>query len=44
LWLLFRNKLLTRDNISKRKHLDDDSCLLCTEREIACHFYFLNVC
>ena len=27
LWLLSKNKVLTRDNVEKRKHLDDNSCL-----------------
>jgi hypothetical protein len=31
LWLLANNKLFTRDNLSKRQHLDDGPCVFCAE-------------
>jgi hypothetical protein len=40
LWILSNNKLLTRDNLSKRKHLLDICCLFCTEKESICHLMF----
>jgi hypothetical protein len=40
LWLLSNNKLLTRDNLNKRKHLLDTCCLLCTGNESICHLMF----
>jgi hypothetical protein len=40
LWLLANNKLLTRDNLVKRKKLDDVSCLFCVEPESVCHLFF----
>jgi hypothetical protein len=43
LWLVANNKILTRDNLSKRKSLDDMSCLFCSESESASHLFF-NCC
>jgi hypothetical protein len=40
LWLLTKNKVLTRDNLAKRKKLDDMSCLFCTESESVSHLFF----
>jgi hypothetical protein len=40
LWLLAKNKVLTRDNLAKRKRLDDLSCLFCTESESVSHLFF----
>lgn len=40
LWLLSHNKLLTRDNLSKRLHLTDESCLFCCESESVHHLFF----
>jgi hypothetical protein len=40
LWLLSKNKLLTRDNLEKRQHLDGYSCLFCTEKEFIHHLFF----
>jgi hypothetical protein len=37
-----KNKILTRDNVDKRKNIDSNSCLFCTERETASHFF--SVC
>lgn len=31
IWLLSQNKVLTKDNVAKRKHVEDSSCLFCTE-------------
>jgi hypothetical protein len=39
LWLLVNNKTLTRDNLAKRKKIDDESCLLCADR--VCHTFVL---
>jgi hypothetical protein len=39
LWLLSKNKLLTRDNLDKRRNLDDASCLFFSERETATHLF-----
>lgn len=33
LWLLTQNKVLTRDNVSKRKQIEDKNCLFCCERD-----------
>jgi hypothetical protein len=40
LWLLANNKVLTRDNLSKRKNVDDKSCLFCTENESITHLFY----
>jgi hypothetical protein len=40
LWLLANNKVLTRDNLSKRRELNDVSCLFCTEDESVHHLFF----
>lgn len=40
LWLLSHNELLTRDNLSKRKKLDDVSCIFCAEQESISHLFF----
>jgi hypothetical protein len=40
LLLLAKNKVLTRDNLAKRKKLDDLSCLFCTESESVSHLFF----
>jgi len=40
LWLLSKNKVLTRDNLSKRRKLDDVSCLFCCELESVLHLFF----
>jgi hypothetical protein len=31
LWLLVNNKILTRDNLAKRKKIEDLSCLFCSD-------------
>jgi hypothetical protein len=40
LWLLSNNKLLTRDNLNKRRKVDDLSCLFCNEQESCNHLFF----
>jgi hypothetical protein len=39
LWLLSNNKVLTRDNLAKRKQLDDNTCLFCKEAESTNHIF-----
>lgn len=40
LWLLSKNKLLTRDNLAKRREVSNATCLLCAENESICHLFF----
>jgi hypothetical protein len=40
LWLLSNNKLLTRDNLEKRRKLDNVMCLFCNEKESVHHLFF----
>lgn len=40
LWLLTKNKVLTRDNLSIRRHVEDKSCLFCCELETVNHLFF----
>ena len=40
LWLLSKNKLLTRDNLSLRRKVDDQSFLFCMENESVHHLFF----
>lgn len=40
LLLFSKNKILTRDNLSIRKHLDDKSCLFGSQPEIVQHLFF----
>lgn len=40
LWLLTKNKLLTRDNLQKRQNVDDATCLFCKEPESIHHLFF----
>jgi hypothetical protein len=40
LWLLSNNKLLTRDNLEKRRNLDNNKCLLCEEKESIEHLFY----
>jgi hypothetical protein len=40
LWLFPSNKTLTRDNLAKRKNLDDKTCLFCNELESVNHLFF----
>jgi hypothetical protein len=40
LWLPANNKVLTRDNLGKRKQVDDKICLFCNEPETVIHLFF----
>jgi hypothetical protein len=40
LWLLVNNKTLTRDNLHKRRYVEDRSCLFCVEPETIDHLFF----
>ena len=40
LWLLSKNKILTRDNLAKRQTLATESCLFCSEKETSQHLFF----
>ena len=40
LWLLSKNKLLTRSNLSLRRKVDDQTCLFCLENESVHHLLF----
>lgn len=40
LWLLSKNKALTRDNLAKRRNVADPSCLFCSEKETCQHLFF----
>jgi hypothetical protein len=41
LWLLSKNKLLTRDNLDKKKRkVEDKTCLFCEELESVHHLFF----
>ena len=40
LWLAFHNKILTRDNLNKRREVENLKCLFCNEDETVCHLFF----
>jgi hypothetical protein len=40
MWLLSSNRLLTRDNLAKRREVSDPTCLFCNERESISHLLF----
>jgi hypothetical protein len=40
LWLWVNNKILTRDNLAKRQHFDDLTCVFCAENESCEHLFF----
>jgi hypothetical protein len=40
LWLLAKNKILTRDNLAKKREVDDRSCMFCMESESVDHLFF----
>lgn len=40
LWLLTKNKVLTRDNVAKRKSVEDDKCMFCNKKETVVHLFF----
>ena len=35
---------MTRDNLGKRKHVEDVTCLFCFEPESIIHLFFFSVC
>jgi hypothetical protein len=39
-WLLSKNRLLTRDNLGKRRKVNDSTCLFCAEQESIQHLFF----
>jgi hypothetical protein len=43
LWLLSNNKLLTRDNLEKRRNLDNSKCLFCEEKKSIDHLFYSYV-
>jgi hypothetical protein len=40
LWLLSNDKLLTRNNLEKRRKVEDVTCLFCNESESIAHLFF----
>jgi hypothetical protein len=40
LWLLLKNKLLTRDNLGKGREVEDKTCLFCEEHESVHHLFY----
>ena len=40
LWLIYYKKSLTRDNLAKRRHVDDMSCVFYSEPETRKHLFF----
>lgn len=40
LWLLSKNKVLTRDNLSKRREVKDPTCVFCNEVESVKYLFF----
>ena len=40
LWLLSNNKILTRINLAKRRHVEDLRCLFCNEPKTTHHLFF----
>lgn len=40
IWLVVYNKVLTRDNLAKRRQVDDATCLFCDEPESVKHLFF----
>jgi hypothetical protein len=40
LWLLSKNKMLTRDNLAKRRNVDDKTCIFCADLESIHHLFF----
>jgi hypothetical protein len=40
LCLLANNKVLARDNLAKRKSVDDKTCLFCSGAKSVCHLFF----
>ena len=40
LWLVINNRALTRDNLAKRRKVEDENCLFCLEKETIQHVFF----
>jgi hypothetical protein len=40
LWLLANNKTLIRDNLAKRRAIEDGTCLFCFEKDSVKHLFF----
>ena len=40
LWLITKNKILTRDNLAKQREVSDKTCLFCNELEYVNHLLF----
>jgi hypothetical protein len=40
LWLITKNKALTRNNLAKRREVTDKTCLFCNEAEFVKHLFF----
>jgi hypothetical protein len=40
LWLVINNRDLTRDNLAKRRKVEDENCLFCLEKETIQHVFF----
>lgn len=40
LWLVIKNRALTRDNLAKRRKVEDENCLFCLEKETIQHVFF----
>lgn len=40
MWLLFKNVVLTRDNLKKRNCVGNPLCYFCNETETANHLFF----
>jgi hypothetical protein len=43
LWLVIKHRALTRDNLAKRRKVEDENCLLLSRKEIhtACFFFIV---
>jgi hypothetical protein len=40
LWLLSKDRLLIRDNLGKRRSIEEKTCLFCSEDETINHLFF----
>lgn len=40
LWLVINNKVLTRDNLAKRRHVEYLTCMFCVEKKNVAHLFF----
>jgi hypothetical protein len=44
LWLLANNKILTRDNLAKRRREEDDTCMFYSEKGVYKPYIFSMLC